>query len=75
MTSPSSVGFVVDSEPNHLYKVRLENGRLVFAHVRGLASLKIVRLVSGDRVLVQVSDMDPHRGSIVGVGDDQEHGP
>lgn len=61
------VGVVVDIEPNHLYRVRLPSGTLVRAHIGPGLQMRIVRVSPGDRVRVELSQLDTGRGRIVGV--------
>ena len=59
------VGTVIEILPRALYRVRLDGGHEVTAHpVHGPAK-NFVRLVAGDRVVVEVSPRDPGRGRIV----------
>ena len=68
-------GLIVDLAPNRMYRVRLQSGGLVSAHVGGSLQMKIVRVIPGDRVLVKLSEVDPSRGRIIRkLGSDQEQG-
>ena len=61
-------GVIDEQLPNALYRVRLANGRLVRCNVSGPAKLKIVKLLEGDTVIVELSKLDPSRGRIVDAG-------
>ncbi len=51
--------------PNAMYRVRLERGEEIMAHVAGDLRVSFVRILAGDRVQVQVSPFDPTKGRIV----------
>jgi translation initiation factor IF-1 len=57
-------GMVVDPLPNAMFKVRLENGHEVLAHVAGKLRLNNIRILKGDRVMVELSPYDLTRGRI-----------
>jgi translation initiation factor IF-1 len=57
-------GRVLDPLPNGLYRVELENGARVLAHVADRVGTHFVRLVAGDRVRVELSESDRSRGRI-----------
>ncbi|MEO6796747.1 MAG: translation initiation factor IF-1 [Candidatus Dormibacter sp.] len=59
------VGRVVEPMPNALYRVELETGHRIVAHVAPAARLRFLRVIPGDRVRVEVSPIDPGRGRIV----------
>ena len=54
-----AVGTVVDAQPNAMFKVRLENGFEVLAHISG------IRILPGDKVKVELSPYDLTRGRII----------
>lgn len=58
-------GRILESLPNSLYRVELAGGAKVVAHAAGRARLASVRLLPGDRVVVEVSATDPGRGRIL----------
>ena len=57
-------GRIVDPLPNGMYRVELENGVKVLAHVADRLSAHFARLVAGDRVGVELSKSDGSRGRI-----------
>ncbi len=59
------VGRVVEPLPNAMFKVQLENGHTVLAHVSGKMRMNFIRILPGDKVLVQISPYDISRGRIV----------
>jgi translation initiation factor IF-1 len=60
------VAVVIETLPSALYKVRLEQGSLVMAHIADRIDRNFVRLLVGDRVRVELSPVDVGRGRIVG---------
>ncbi len=59
------VGKVVEPLPNAMFRVKLENGHEVLAHVSGKMRMNFIRILPGDKVLVQISPYDLTRGRIV----------
>ncbi len=58
-------GVVKEALPNATFRVLLDNGREVLAHVSGRMRVHFIRIVPGDRVKVEISPYDPTRGRIV----------
>jgi translation initiation factor IF-1 len=59
------VGVVVAQLPSALYRVRLDEGTTITAHIAGRMDRNFVRLLVGDRVRVERSPLDSGRGRIV----------
>ncbi len=57
-------GTVVDTLPNAMFKVELENGLEILAHVSGKIRMNYIRILPGDRVTVELSPYDLTRGRI-----------
>ena len=57
-------GEVVDTLPNTLFKVRLENGHEIIAHISGKMRKNYIRLVPGDQVDVEMTPYDLSKGRI-----------
>lgn len=57
-------GTVTEPLPNAMFKVELPNGHNVLAHISGKIRLNFIRIVPGDRVLVELSPYDLTRGRI-----------
>ncbi len=57
-------GTVVEPLPNAMFRVELPNGHLVLAHASGKMRLHFIRILRGDRVLVELSPYDLSRGRI-----------
>lgn len=58
-------GVVVDSLPNTMFKVKLENGHVVTAHISGRMRKHYIRILTGDQVKVELTPYDLSRGRIV----------
>jgi translation initiation factor IF-1 len=58
-------GVVIETLPRALYKVRLDEGQLVTAHIADRIDRNFVRLLVGDRVRLELSPSDVGRGRIV----------
>jgi translation initiation factor IF-1 len=63
-TPPAIEGVIEEKLPQGLYRVRLVNGSKVTASLGGAARQTTVRVIPGDRVLIEVSPIDPTRGRI-----------
>ena len=57
-------GTVVESLPNAVFRVKLANGYLVLAHASGKMRVHFIKIVRGDKVLVELSPYDLSRGRI-----------
>jgi len=55
---------VIDVLPNTMFKVELENGHQILAHVSGKIRMNNIRILPGDKVLVELSTYDLTRGRI-----------
>ena len=64
-------GKVVEPLPNAMFRVELESGHEVLAHISGKIRLNFIRILPGDRVRVELSPYDLTRGRIVYVGGDR----
>ena len=58
-------GVVIESLPNAYFKVRLDNGPEVLAHVSGKMRMRFIKITTGDRVTLELSPYDLTRGRIV----------
>lgn len=58
-------GVVVESLPNVMFRVELENGHKVLAHISGKMRMHYIRILPGDKVTVELSPYDLKRGRIV----------
>ena len=57
-------GKVIEALPNAMFQVQLENGHVVLAHVSGKIRMHFIRILSGDRVTVELTPYDLKRGRI-----------
>ena len=57
-------GTVVETLPNTTFKVELENGHQILAHISGKLRINYIKLLPGDKVKVEVSPYDLTRGRI-----------
>ena len=57
-------GIVEDTLPNAQFKVKLENGHEILAHVSGKIRMNYIRILPGDKVTVEISPYDLTRGRI-----------
>ncbi len=57
-------GVVTDVMPNCVFKVTLENGHVVTAHISGKLRTNYIKIIAGDKVKVQLSPYDLDRGRI-----------
>ncbi len=57
-------GIVAESLPNAMFRVELPNGHKVLAHISGKIRLHFIKILPGDRVLVELSPYDLNRGRI-----------
>jgi len=57
-------GTVVEALPNAMFKVELENGHEVLAHISGKLRMNFIRILPGDKVTVELSPYDLTRGRI-----------
>jgi len=54
----------VEPLPNAMFRVKLDNGHVVLAHISGKMRMHYIRILSGDRVTVELSPYDLNRGRI-----------
>ena len=62
---PSVTGTVTETLPKAMYRVRLEQGSVVMAHIADRMDRNFVRILVGDRVRIELSPVDSGRGRIV----------
>lgn len=56
---------VIEALPNAMFKIKLENGHIVLAHVSGKMRMHFIRILPGDTVVVEMSPYDLNKGRIV----------
>ena len=57
-------GTVLEPLPNAMFKVELDNGHKILAHISGKMRMHFIKILSGDKVKVQLSPYDLTRGRI-----------
>jgi len=57
-------GEVVESLPNTMFRVKLENGHVILAHLSGKMRMHFIRILPGDKVMVSLSPYDLTKGRI-----------
>lgn len=57
-------GVVIDTLPNTVFRVKLENGHVVTAHISGRMRKNYIRILTGDKVSVELTPYDLSRGRI-----------
>ena len=58
-------GVVVEKLPNAMFKVKLENGHIVLAHISGKLRMNFIKILPGDKVTLEMSPYDLSKGRIV----------
>ena len=59
-----SEGVIVETLPNAMFKVELENGHVIIAHISGKMRMNYIKILPGDRVKVEMSPYDLTKGRI-----------
>ena len=57
-------GTVVETLPNTMFKVELENGHQILAHISGKLRMNFIKILPGDKVTIEMSPYDLSRGRI-----------
>jgi translation initiation factor IF-1 len=57
-------GVVTETLPNTMFRVKLENGHIVTAHISGKMRKNYIRILTNDKVTVQLTPYDPTKGRI-----------
>jgi len=68
MSKQSSIeqdGTIIEALSNAMFRVELENGHVITAHISGKMRMHYIRILSGDRVTVELSPYDLNRGRII----------
>ena len=58
-------GIVVEALPNGMFRVELPNGHKVLAHISGKIRVHYIKVLPGDKVLIELSPYDLNRGRII----------
>ena len=57
-------GTVIEKLPNAMFRVQLENGHVVLAHISGKLRMNYIKIVPGDKVTLEISPYDLTKGRI-----------
>ena len=57
-------GTILESLPNAMFQVKLENGHVILAHISGKIRMNFIKILPGDRVAVELTPYDLSRGRI-----------
>ena len=57
-------GTILESLPNAMFQVKLENGHVILAHISGKIRMNFIIILPGDRVTVELTPYDLNRGRI-----------
>ncbi|URJ25521.1 translation initiation factor IF-1 [Blochmannia endosymbiont of Camponotus sp.] len=58
-------GIVLDTLPNTMFRVKLENGHTIVAHISGKIRKNYIRILTGDKVTVELTPYDLSKGRII----------
>ncbi|AKC59953.1 translation initiation factor IF-1 [Blochmannia endosymbiont of Polyrhachis (Hedomyrma) turneri] len=58
-------GTVLDTLPNTMFRVKLENGHIITAHISGKMRKNYIRILTGDNVVVELTPYDLNKGRII----------
>lgn len=57
-------GKIIETLPNAMFKVELDNGHVVLAHISGKMRMHFIKILPGDKVTLELSPYDLNRGRI-----------
>ena len=63
-TAIEQEGVIIETLPNAMFKVELENGHVLLAHISGKMRMNYIKILPGDRVKVEISPYDLTKGRI-----------
>jgi translation initiation factor IF-1 len=58
-------GVVKETLPNTVFRVELENGHIITAHISGKMRKNYIRILTGDKVIIEISPYDLSKGRII----------
>jgi translation initiation factor IF-1 len=58
-------GVIIDTLPNTMFRVKLENGHNIIAHISGKMRKNYIRILNGDKVTVEMTPYDLSKGRII----------
>lgn len=63
-TAIEQEGVIIETLPNAMFKVELENGHVILAHISGKMRMHYIKILPGDKVKVEISPYDLTKGRI-----------
>jgi len=60
-----TIGQVIESLPNTMFRVKLTDGRIILAHLSGKMRINYIKILPGDQVKLEMTEYDPSRGRII----------
>ena len=63
-TAIEQEGVIIETLPNAMFKVELENGHVILAHISGKMRMNYIKILPGDKVKVEISPYDLTKGRI-----------
>ncbi len=58
-------GTVIETLPNTMFKIKLDNGHLIIGHISGKMRKNYIRILTGDKVIVEITPYDINKGRII----------
>ncbi len=58
-------GIIIETLPNTTFRVKLDNKHIIIAHISGKMRKNYIRILTGDKVIVQLTPYDSNRGRII----------
>jgi translation initiation factor IF-1 len=58
-------GMVIENLPDTTFRVKTDDGKEIWAYLSGKMKLNYIKIVPGDRVVVEISPYDPNKGRII----------
>jgi translation initiation factor IF-1 len=58
-------GVVMEKLPNAVFQVEIENGHKILAHISGKLRMNFIKIIPGDKVLIEISPYDLTKGRII----------
>lgn len=58
-------GLIIDTLPNTMFRVKLENGHVITAHISGKIRKNYIKILTGDKVKVELTPYDLTKGRII----------
>lgn len=58
-------GTVIENLPNTLFRVKVDDGKVILCHLSGKMRINYIRILPGDRVRVETTPYDPNKGRII----------